>query len=157
MTSFQAHLKKQYNRFVMGVVLWVGLSTVLLSQSALASPSFSPLSGLIVQTHLAEESMHYSEALANGKPTLIEFYADWCSSCQAFAPTLQHVHEDLGEQVNFVMLNIDDPQWQEPIQTYHATGVPQLTLLNGDESLAETWVGKVPERYLLQQLKSRLS
>ena len=101
--------------------------------------------------------MPYAEALANGKPTLIEFYADWCSSCQAFAPTLQTVHETLGHEVNFVMLNIDDPQWKEPIQTYQATGVPQLTLLNEDESLAETWVGKVPESYLLTQLKSRLS
>ena len=141
----------------MGLVLCVALVTFFLPKWFTSSHSLSPLSGLMVQNQLAQESMPYAEALANGKPTLIEFYADWCSSCQAFAPTLQNIHDTLGHEVNFVMLNIDDPQWTEPIQTYQATGVPQLTLLNGDESLAETWVGKVPESYLLNQLKSRLS
>lgn len=157
MTDFTSRLKEQQNQIVMGLVLLVGLITFILPKWFLSSQSLSPLSGLMVQNQLAQEAMPYPEALANGKPTLIEFYADWCSSCQAFAPTLQHVHEQFGSDVNFVMLNIDDPRWMEPIQTYHATGVPQLTLLQEDESIVQTWVGKVPESYLLTQLKSRLS
>jgi len=142
------------NWIIMGVVLVCALVTLLLPRFMGSGHSLSPVSGLMTQTQLAQQAMPYDLALGNGKPTLIEFYADWCTTCQAFAPTLQSIHETWGDRINFVMLNVDDPQWREPIATYRATGVPHLTLLNGDHSIAETWVGKVPQSYLLQRLES---
>ena len=142
------------NWIITGVVVICALVTLVLPRFMGSGPSLSPVSGLMTQKILAQQAMPYDVALSNGKPTLIEFYADWCTTCQAFAPTLQAVHDSLGTRVNFVMLNIDDPQWREPIEIYRATGVPHLTLLNEDHSIADTWVGKVPESYLRDRLES---
>ena len=131
-------------------------TTLLLTRPAAMPTSMTPLSGLMTLKSMAAEAVPYEAAIASPKPTFIEFYADWCTTCQAFAPTLQSVHQSLGDTVNFVMLNIDEPQWQSQIKQYQATGVPHLTLLNTHQTPSQTWVGKVPQTTLLQQIQSSL-
>ena len=145
------------NGLLISIVTVVALITLFLPKWITANQTLSPVAGLVTQKALAQQSIDYDTALANGKPTFIEFYADWCTTCQAFAPTLQQVHTQLGEQVNFVMLDIDNPQWKEQIQTFKATGVPQLTLLDTDHTLVETWIGKVPPSILLDSAETLLS
>ena len=41
-------------------------------------------SGLL--STMAEEAVPLEVALSNGKPSLVEFYANWCMSCQTMAP-----------------------------------------------------------------------
>ncbi|MBE9029785.1 thioredoxin fold domain-containing protein [filamentous cyanobacterium LEGE 11480] len=113
----------------------------------------SGVQGLMALKHLAKESVAYDVAIANGNPTLIEFYADWCTSCQSMAPTMAHLHEKYGDSVNFVMLDIDDPQWAEPVAQFAVQGVPQLTLLTADATPVDTLVGKVPESIVTQLLE----
>jgi thiol-disulfide isomerase/thioredoxin len=72
------------------------------------------------------------------------------------APILHHLHQQYGEAVNFVMLNIDDPQWAEQIDHYQVTGVPKLLFLDADRNVAKTFVGKVPET-VLQQVFEQIS
>ena len=62
-----------------------------------------------------------------------------------------------GRVSGLTVLDIDDPQWREPIQRFHATGVPHLTLLDSDHSVAESWTGKVPQSLLLDRIESILT
>ena len=94
---------------------------------------------------LATDAMPYEEAMLNQKPTLIEFYADWCTTCQSTSATLKKLHQQYGEQINFVMLDIDNPKWATQIVDYKASGVPQFTLTTGDQQAVATWVGKLPQ------------
>ena len=58
------------------------------------------------------------------------------------------LHQQYGDTISFVMLDIDDPQWANQVSDYGASGVPQFTLLNAQHDEVKTWVGKVPKSIL---------
>lgn len=115
----------------------------------------SSLTGFVTLQEMAEKTLSYQEALANSKPTVIEFYANWCRTCRAIAPTLAQLHQQYP-QVNFVMLDIDDARSRPVINNYQVTGVPHLVFLNQDQTVEETLVGDVPKS-ILKNVFERLS
>ena len=120
--------------------------TLLITRPAAATTSsFTPLSGLMTLKATAADSVLYGDAIASPNPMLIEFYADWCTTCQSMSATVDELHQQYSDQVNFVMLNIDDPQWARQVADFHASGVPQFTLLSSNQQSVNTWVGKVPK------------
>ncbi len=113
-----------------------------------ASSRGSMVSGLATLKTMSQQTVPYETAISNQKPTLLEFYANWCTTCQAMAPLLERLHQRYGETVNVVMLNVDEPQWTRQIAQYGVTGVPQFTFLGRDRNPVETLVGNVPEAIL---------
>ena len=124
------------------------LITFFITRPAATTSSFTPLSGLMTLKTMAAEAMPYGDAIESPNPTLIEFYADWCTTCQGMSSTMADLNQHYGSRINFVMLDIDDPQWVGQVAEYGASGVPQFTLLNADHGEVKTWVGKVPKSIL---------
>ncbi|MEM7061725.1 MAG: thioredoxin domain-containing protein [Cyanobacteria bacterium P01_B01_bin.77] len=121
------------------------LVTFLITRPTVTATSFMPLSGLITLKAMANEAVPYESAIASPQPTLIEFYADWCTTCQGMSSTMADLHQQYGATINFVMLDIDDPQWVTQVSDYGASGVPQFTLLDAHQNEMKTWIGKVPK------------
>ena len=117
----------------------------------------SPLSGLLTLKALAEDSVPYPTAIANGKPTLLEFYADWCTTCQGMSETIQNLEEKYGDRVNLVMLDIDDPQWDKLVRRYRVTGIPQYTFLDESQNTLDSLVGKIPQSIMEMFFKQLVS
>lgn len=91
-----------------------------------------------------EQSTTLELALNNGKPTLTEFYADWCNSCQAMADDLATVKQKYRDRVNFVMLNVDNTKWLPEILRYQVDGIPHFVFMNRTgEAIAEA-IGEQP-------------
>jgi thiol-disulfide isomerase/thioredoxin len=65
-------------------------------------------------------------AWTNGKPTMVEFYADWCEACRAMAPAMETLEQQHRGQLNVVLLNVDNPRWQPEMDRYAVNGIPQL-------------------------------
>lgn len=125
---------------------------ILFFLTRLDQSAVTPLSstGAASLREMAQQSVPYESALSNGKPIFVEFYADWCTSCQSLAPSIKQFHEQYGSQVNFVMLNVDAPQGHQLVQQYHVKGVPQFFFMRSDHSVVKTLVGRVPESILAQ-------
>ena len=81
---------------------------------------------------LARQSLDLPVALTDGRPTLVEFYADWCEACRAMAPAMETIEQHHRDQLDVVLLNVDNPRWQPEIDRYEVNGIPQLELFNAD-------------------------
>ncbi|KAG9440820.1 hypothetical protein H6P81_020985 [Aristolochia fimbriata] len=53
---------------------------------------------------LTANAMPYEQALSNGLPTVVEFYADWCEVCRELAPDVYQVEKQFKDQVNTLIL-----------------------------------------------------
>jgi thiol-disulfide isomerase/thioredoxin len=103
---------------------------------------------------LVESAVPLEEALANGKPTLMEFYANWCTSCQAMAQDLIALETEYGDRVNFVMLNVDNDRWLPEMLSYRVDGIPHFVYLDQQgEALAST-IGEQPRAIMAANLEA---
>lgn len=79
---------------------------------------------------LARQSPDLPVALASGRPTLVEFYADWCEACRAMAPAMDGLEQRHRGALNVVLLNVDNPRWLPELERYDVNGIPQLELFD---------------------------
>ena len=79
-----------------------------------------------------------SDVLNSDKPTLVDFWAEWCGPCRAIAPTVEAVAEQLEGKANVVKMDVDN-NINTP-QRYGIRGIPTLIVFkNGQEQ--ERYVG----------------
>lgn len=81
---------------------------------------------------LARRSLDPQTALTNGRPTLIEFYADWCQVCREMAPSMLTLEKQSRDRLDVVLVNVDNPRWQDLVDRYDVNGIPQLNLFNAE-------------------------
>ncbi len=79
---------------------------------------------------LAKNSLLPEQALSNGRPTVLEFYADWCEACKEMAPDMIDLEKQNSNKVDVVLLNVDNSRWTDWIEKYNVTGIPQLNFFD---------------------------
>lgn len=92
----------------------------------------------------AQNSTPLEVAVSNGKPTLMEFYANWCTSCQAMAGDMATLKQEYGNDVNFVMLNVDNTKWLPEVLRYQVDGIPHFVFLDQDGGAIASTIGEQP-------------
>ena len=79
---------------------------------------------------LAKNSLLPEQALSNGRPTVLEFYADWCEACKEMAPDMIDAKKQNSNKVDVVLLNVDNSIWSDLIDKYNVNGIPQLNFFD---------------------------
>ena len=103
---------------------------------------------------LARQSLLPDVALANGRPTIVEFYADWCEACRNMAPSILSVESQIDHKIDFVLLNVDNNRWQNLIDEYEVNGIPQLNFFDAKGNLSGKAIGVQSEERLKLVAKS---
>ena len=102
---------------------------------------------------LGNSSMDPEIAFTNGKPTYLEFYAEWCEICKEMAPEVAELKKDFDDKINFVFLNVDNPKWDKFIKEFKVNGIPQINIIDANANLLATLTGFQEENTIEQSLK----
>ncbi len=145
----QTSLSKQVRNFVVVLVAVILTVSVFLGLKTETGP------GML--TAIAEDSVPLDVALSSGKPTLMEFYANWCTSCQAMAPDMEALKQQYGDEVNFVMLNVDNTKWLPEVLSYRVDGIPHFVFLGKDGSAIAQSIGEQPRTVMEANLVALVS
>lgn len=132
----------------------VGVATVLSVAVFLGVQAQTSLTSL---ASLAADSVPLEQALGNGKPTLMEFYANWCTSCQAMASDMSQLKDQYNGQVNFVMLNVDNSKWLPEMLHYRVDGIPHFVFLDRTGESVATTIGEQPRLIMAENLEALLN
>lgn len=101
---------------------------------------------------LSAVALPYEQALSNGKPTVVEFYADWCEVCRELAPDVYKIEQQYKNKVNFVMLNVDNTKWEQELDEFGVEGIPHFAFLDKEGNEEGNVVGRLPRQYLLENV-----
>ena len=104
--------------------------------------------------NLGNLSMDPEVAFSNGKPTYLEFYAEWCEICKEMAPEVTELTKDFDNEINFVFLNVDNPKWDKYTKQFKVNGIPQINIIDSKSNLQATFTGLQEEKTLKNSLKN---
>jgi thiol-disulfide isomerase/thioredoxin len=108
----------------------------------------------VTLTQLDEQSTPLDVALSNGQPSLVEFYANWCTVCQKMAPDIASLEKEYAGKVNFVMLNVDNTKWLPEMLRYRVDGIPHFVFIDKNgEALAQA-IGDQPRLIMANNLSA---
>jgi len=75
--------------------------------------------------------MEFNELIKSSKPTLVDFYADWCGPCKVLSPIIEDVKKDLGEGATVLKVNIDNNV--DVARMYQIRSIPTLMVFKEGE------------------------
>ena len=91
----------------------------------------------------------FKDLIQSDVPVLIDFYATWCGPCKSFAPILQKLKDDLGDEVRIIKIDIDKNQ--NLSQKLGVRSVPTIMIFRNGERKWEVSGGQT-----IHLLKSKI-
>jgi thioredoxin 1 len=84
---------------------------------------------------------------------VVDFWAPWCAPCKAIAPLLDELSLELGAQVAFFKVNVDENP-KSPAQ-YSVRAIPNIVIFKGGAEVNRV-VGAVLRDELLRAIRESL-
>jgi thiol-disulfide isomerase/thioredoxin len=97
-----------------------------------------------------------SVELASGRVQLIWFFAFWDGPSQAMAPLVHGLEEQYGERMNFIYLDIDDPDTATFKDALGYRAQPHFFLLDVYGNVLQQWQGYVSVAEFQQAFEAAL-
>tara|TARA_A100001011_G_scaffold195397_1_gene203759 strand:- start:158 stop:478 length:321 start_codon:yes stop_codon:yes gene_type:complete len=94
-----------------------------------------------------------NDVIKSNKPTVVDFWAEWCGPCKQIGPVLEEISDEMKEDVVIAKHNID----QEPNTPtkYGIKGIPTMLLFKGGE-LKATKVGATTKSNIVSWIKENI-
>ena len=68
----------------------------------------------------------FADLVADSKPTLVDFWAEWCGPCKLMEGPLDDLAGEQAEKLNVVKLNVDENQ--QTAMDYGVMSIPTMIL-----------------------------
>lgn len=115
-----------------------------------------PTTAVSLLTTMEQHSASLLDIGYNGKPTVIDFWAPWCTNCRVFAPTLYAIENEYKDRINFIVVNGDDAKNYPLIQLLGVDSIPHVALLDSEGDVETALIGPVSRRVLRADLDALL-
>jgi len=89
-------------------------------------------------------------------PVVIDFWAEWCGPCKAFAPTFEAVAKEFEGKVKFAKVNIDEGDNKEFAGGLGVMGIPTTVFFNKGEEVSR-FSGAASEDQFKEQVQGFLT
>jgi thiol:disulfide interchange protein len=146
----------------LAIVLFAALlsATAACSRSELAPPPADTVAahGAVKVTWGEDLPAALDRARSEGKPVLVNFYADWCVWCQRLESTTfrdAEVASLLQNRVVAVSLDVDN-EGRELSSRYRVDGLPTILLLDADGREIDRLPGYMPPTGFLEWLETAI-
>jgi thioredoxin len=93
-----------------------------------------------------------AEIKAVGRPRVVEFYADWCGPCRAYAPILEAMQGTYGGRIDFYRLNVDEQKNADLVARFGVSSIPRTCIFDGNGKQVLDKTGVVPQAVLQETL-----
>lgn len=87
--------------------------------------------------HITSEAFE-QEVLHSQRPTLVDFYADWCGPCHVMGPVVDELADNLEGHTNVVKVNVDESP--ELAHRYGVQSIPTFIVVR-DGMATDSLVG----------------
>ena len=94
-----------------------------------------------------------NEVIKSSKPTIVDFWAEWCGPCKMVGPILNEISIEMTSEVTIAKHNIDE-QPNTPTK-YGVRGIPTMLFFK-DGELKSTKVGATPKSDIVSWIKENL-
>lgn len=75
----------------------------------------------------------FNELISSDKPTLVDFFATWCGSCQAQLPVLSELKEEIKDRASIIKIDVDKNQ--NLAMQYRVMSVPTLIIFKSGNAI----------------------
>ncbi len=104
-------------------------------------------------TKSVTDSNFDKEVIASTKPTVVDFWAEWCGPCKQIGPILEEISDEMKDKVIIAKHNIDNEP-NTPTK-YGIRGIPTMLLFKNGE-LKSTKVGASTKSNIIDWIKENI-
>lgn len=94
---------------------------------------------------------NFDEIINTDVPVVIDFWAPWCGPCKALTPIMEDLDKEMGADVNFYKLNVDE----SPLTAgkYSIMSIPTVLIMKNGE-IQKQIVGLVSKAKLKKDIEA---
>jgi thiol-disulfide isomerase/thioredoxin len=118
-----------------------------------ANPS---VSNIAILHAMEKDSKSFEASMCNNKPTLIDFYADWCGSCKAMVPVMRSLEMQYGDKINFITLDGTKKTNIDLVGRFKVDGIPHMAFMSKNNEVETALIGAVPKKIMKENLDALL-
>jgi thioredoxin 1 len=98
-----------------------------------------------------DESNFDREVTQDGKPVIVDFWAEWCGPCKMIAPLLDEIARERADAVKVAKVNVDENQSLS--LKYNIRAIPALLFFKNGQ-LRDQITGVTSKKDLLNRIEA---